>query len=69
MSRHPDTRTLIRELRRRGWRAVRTRGSHQTWRSPEGRTLVLTVHHLSRPAGSEVLAAFRRAMREEDEQR
>ena len=39
------TRKVTKLLKRRGWRAVRTVGSHTTWVSPNGRTFTLPDGH------------------------
>jgi len=31
-------------LRRKGWRHIQTRGSHQRWENPDGVTVIVPVH-------------------------
>lgn len=44
----PKIRVVRQLLLELGWRPVRQRGSHQTWKSTLGQTIVLTVNHPSR---------------------
>ncbi|WP_114045663.1 type II toxin-antitoxin system HicA family toxin [Acidipropionibacterium virtanenii] len=42
----PQTyRVVSRFLAARGWRRIRTRGSHEIWESPDGRAKVTVVAH------------------------
>jgi predicted RNA binding protein YcfA (HicA-like mRNA interferase family) len=59
-------RTLLSELKLRGCRPLRTRGSHQTWSTATGATFVVVVNHRNADASAVVLASVRRALRAEN---
>ncbi len=56
-----DSREVIRRLERDGWKRVRTKGSHQTFKHPR-KTGIVTVPHPKRdlPVGT-LRAIFRQA--------
>lgn len=61
--RQMKVRELLRDLRERGCRPVRCRGSHQTWLTPAGEFVTLVVNHLGGDVSPVVLASVRRALR------
>jgi predicted RNA binding protein YcfA (HicA-like mRNA interferase family) len=60
--RRAKVRDLLHELRACGWRPVRCRGSHQTWRAPDGDLLTVVVNHPGHDVSPVVLASVRRAL-------
>lgn len=55
-------RDVIRALRDAGWERVRTRGSHEVWRHPDGREVTVPGGGKSnREVPTGTLAAIRRA--------
>lgn len=68
MHRNPKSwREVLDILRRLGANCIRTNGSHQTWRFPDGETFVCVVNRLHDAPSIGVLVKFRRlrARREE----
>jgi len=60
-------RDVIRALRDAGWTQVRIRGSHEIWRHPDGREVVVPAGgKASREVPTGTLAAIRRATGLED---
>lgn len=55
-------RELLQTLRGQGGKALRTRGSHQTWQMPSGATFPVVVNHLNDDVPPPVLASIRRAL-------
>jgi predicted RNA binding protein YcfA (HicA-like mRNA interferase family) len=61
MNRDPKSwHELLGILRQLGARPVRTNGSHQTWRFPDGETFVCVVNRLHDAPSIGVLVKFRR---------
>lgn len=59
-------RDLIKRLKELNCVPLRTKGSHQTWRTPGGTgTFVLTVNHPEVPAADVVLSKIKRALKNE----
>ena len=58
-------RKVIKALRAVGCVPVRTRGSHQSWRTPGGAGLVIVVNHLGASVSRTVLSSVRRVLRAE----
>lgn len=64
MNRDPKSwRELLGILRELGAYRVRTNGSHQTWRFPDGATFVCIVNRLHDAPSIGVLVKFRRLLR------
>ncbi len=64
--RNIKVRDILRALRRAGCCAVRTRGSHQIWRTPGGRSFPVVVSHPGSPASRTVLSSILRTLRAEN---
>lgn len=58
----PKVRDLLHELRRIGARAIRTKGSHQTWELPDGERIGLVINHLGDNAGRREILIVERAL-------
>lgn len=56
---------LMRYLRELGCQPIRTRGSHQIWRTPRGQSFALVVNHLGHDVSRIVLAVVRRTLARE----
>jgi predicted RNA binding protein YcfA (HicA-like mRNA interferase family) len=54
-------REVRRRLRAAGWSKVRTAGSHETWRSPDGQRVLTVAGKASDTVPAGTLAAMRRA--------
>jgi predicted RNA binding protein YcfA (HicA-like mRNA interferase family) len=55
-------RDVVRALRDAGWERIRTRGSHEIWRDPEGREVVVPAGgKLNREVPAGTLASIRRS--------
>ena len=59
-------REVRRALRRAGWVRVRQKGSHETWRSPDGTRQVIVAGKDSADVHTGTLASIRRATGMED---
>lgn len=55
-------REALQKLRALGAVPLRQKGSHQVWRLPNGRTVVLVVNHVSDPISRIVRAKVERAL-------
>jgi predicted RNA binding protein YcfA (HicA-like mRNA interferase family) len=52
---------IIKELRARGWTPVRSKGSHQQWKSPDGKqTFTTVINHTGKDASPNVVRNFNR---------
>ncbi len=62
LKRRPKVRELLAILRGAGCQPVRCRGSHETWRAPDGRVATVVVNHLNDDASPAVIASVRRLL-------
>lgn len=58
----PKVRELVSALTRLGARAIRTKGSHQTWETTDGKRFQLVVNHPGDPCSRQVLRCVEAAL-------
>lgn len=64
MPRNLKVRQVIVRLRQLGCRPVRSKGSHQTWKAPNGACCPIKINHLGADMSPRVLSCVRQWLRD-----